>query len=154
MPSVSLWWKPGCATNTRQIALLEAAGCEVEVRDLLTEAWTPAVLAGFLGARPVSEWFNPAAPALKDGSVNPAAFSAEAALDRLVAEPILIRRPLLEVGGLRCSGFDPDWLARRGIVLPDGPVPQGCSHGEDGHAPRPYRNPAAYCAPPSGASLS
>lgn len=160
MSSVTLWWKPGCATNTRQIALLEGAGCQVEVRDLLTEAWTPAVLAGFFGTRPVAEWFNPAAPVVKDGAVDPAAFSPEAALARLVAEPILIRRPLLEVGGQRHSGFDTEWLGARGIVLPDGPVPQGCSHGERHHhgdqqqESRPYANPAAYCAPPSGAGLT
>ncbi len=143
MPSVSFWWKPGCATNTRQIRLLEAAGCEVEVRDLLAEAWTPERLAGFLAGRPVARWFNPAAPAVKDGSVNPAAFSAESALARLVAEPLLIRRPLIELDGARTSGFDPAWLAARGVMLPDGPVPEGCSHGDA---------PAAYCPPPAIAS--
>jgi nitrogenase-associated protein len=143
MPAVSFWWKPGCATNTRQIRLIEAAGCAVVVRDLLTEDWTPAALASFLGNRPVAEWFNPAAPAVKAGSVNPAAFSPEAALARLVAEPILIRRPLIEVDGARRSGFDPAWLAARGIELPDGPVPEGCSHGDA---------PAAYCPPPASAA--
>ena len=29
MSHVTFWWKPGCATNTRQIRLLEAAGCTV-----------------------------------------------------------------------------------------------------------------------------
>ena len=160
MSSVTLWWKPGCATNTRQIALLEAAGCQVEVRDLLTEAWTSALLAEFLGARPVAEWFNPAAPAIKSGEVDPDTFSPDGALARLVADPILIRRPLLDVRGQRCSGFDTEWLGARGVVLPDGPVPQGCSHGEHHHHGDPqressrYANPAAYCAPPSGAGLT
>jgi nitrogenase-associated protein len=143
MPAVSFWWKPGCATNTRQIRLLEAAGCEVAVRDLLTEGWTPDRLAGFLAGRPVSQWFNPAAPAVKDGSVNPSAFSAEGALARLVAEPILIRRPLIELDGARMSGFDPGWLHAHGIDLPAGPVPEGCSHGDA---------PAAYCPPPASAA--
>lgn len=140
MSHVSLWWKPGCATNTKQIRLLEAAGCKVEVRDLLTEAWTPELLAGFFGTQPVAQWFNPAAPAVKAGSVVPAAFSPEAALARMVDEPLLIRRPLIEVAGLRRAGFDPEWLAARGIELPDADFPQGCSHGDHAHA--------ASCPPP------
>ena len=140
MSHVSLWWKPGCATNTKQIRLLEAAGCEVEVRDLLTEAWTPELLAGFFGSQPVAQWFNPAAPAVKAGSVVPAAFSPEVALARMVDEPLLIRRPLIEVAGERRAGFDPAWLAARGIELPDADVPQGCSHGDHAHA--------ASCPPP------
>ncbi|MCK9258431.1 MAG: hypothetical protein RBT39_11170 [Azoarcus sp.] len=155
MPTVSLWWKPGCATNTRQIGLLREAGCEVVVHDLLTEAWTADALSAFFGARPVREWFNPAAPAVKAGTVVPTDFSAEAALARLVAEPLLIRRPLIEVNGERCCGFDAVWLVQRGIRLLDGTVPQGCSHAHSGDVAecKPPRNPAAYCAPPSGASF-
>jgi len=137
---VRFWWKPGCATNTRQIRLLQAAGCEVEVRDLLTEPWTPARLAGFLGRRPVAEWFNPAAPAVKSGAVVPSAFTPEAALERLAAEPLLIRRPLMEIGNARASGFDTAWLATQGVALAEGPAPEGCAHGDA---------PAAYCPPPA-----
>ncbi|THF62221.1 thioredoxin domain-containing protein [Pseudothauera rhizosphaerae] len=143
MSHVTFWWKPGCATNTRQIGLLKAAGCTVEVRDLLTEPWTPALLAGFFGALPVAQWFNPAAPAVKSGAVVPAAFTPEAALARMVEEPLLIRRPLIEVAGLRRAGFDPGWLALRGVVLPTADVPQGCAHGEAAVAP--------FCPPPGGA---
>ena len=143
MSHVSLWWKPGCATNTKQIRLLKAAGCKVTVRDLLTEAWTPELLAGFFGTQPVAQWFNPAAPAVKSGAVVPAAFNAEAALARMVEEPLLIRRPLIDVAGERRAGFDPEWLAARGIELPAADVPQGCSHGDHAHA--------ASCPPPGAA---
>lgn len=140
---IRFWWKPGCATNTRQIRLLEQAGCTVTVHDLLTEAWTPARLAAFLGARAVTEWFNPAAPAVKSGAVVPAAFSPEAALERLIAEPLLIRRPLLETATARCVGFVPEWLAAQGIALAaEAVVAEGCSHGDA---------PAAHC-PPAAAS--
>ena len=156
MPTVSFWWKPGCATNTRQIGLLREAGCEVVIRDLLTEPWTTSALSAFFGSRPVREWFNPAAPAVKAGTVVPAEFSAETALLRLVAEPLLIRRPLIELAGERCCGFDAVWLVQRGVRLPDGAVPQGCSHAASAAEVaecRPPRNPAVYCAPPSGASF-
>lgn len=143
--TVTLWWKPGCATNTKQIRLLEQAGFAVDVRDLLTEPWTPERLAPFFAGKPVAEWFNPAAPAVKSGEVVPAAFAAGAALARLVAQPLLIRRPLLQVGEAVKSGFDTAWLAAQGVALKiEGAAPEGCSHAE----------PAAAHCPPPAKSLS
>lgn len=164
MPSVNFWWKPGCSTNTRQISLLRAAGCVVDVRDLLTEAWTAEWLASFFGGRPVAQWFNPAAPAVKSGAVDPATFTPASALECLIAEPLLIRRPLIEIDGQRCCGFDTGWLASHGLSLGDGAVLDGCSHHGSGQhhlpcpppaeqGPKPYANPAAYVARPSGSSL-
>lgn len=150
---LAFWWKPGCATNTRQIGMLAAAGCEVSVRDLLTEAWTAATLAPFMHGRPVADWFNPAAPAVKQGRIEPGALTDEQALAMLLAEPLLIRRPLLQAGAEYCCGFDAQWLAARGVVLGDGPLPQGCSHPAsppDSRKILAYDDPAAYCRPPSG----
>lgn len=168
MPSVNFWWKPGCSTNTRQISLLRAAGCVVDVRDLLTEAWTAEWLASFFSGQPVAQWFNPAAPAVKSGAVDPAAMTPASALGRLIAEPLLIRRPLVEINGQRCCGFDTGWLAVQGVALDTGEVPEACSHHGSGaqvscpppvartgkpQEPTPYSNPAAYVARPSGSSL-
>jgi nitrogenase-associated protein len=144
MHTVTFWWKPGCATNTRQIALLREAGAVVDVRDLLTEPWSAKRLHGFFAGRPVAEWFNPAAPAVKSGAVDPAAFAAGDALERLAAEPLLIRRPLIEIGEARRSGFDAAWLLAHGIKLPEGPVPEGCSHGDAAHT-----GDAPFCPPPA-----
>jgi nitrogenase-associated protein len=144
MPTMTFWWKPGCVTNTRQIALLRAAKVEVEVRDLLAESWSKERLRGFFAGRPVSEWFNPAAPAVKNGLIDPAAFDAGEALELFIADPLLIRRPLLEIDGERRSGFDKRWLAARGIDLPAGPAPEGCAHGDG--AEFPGREP--FCPPP------
>lgn len=141
MPDVTFWGKPGCATNTRQIEALAAAGCTVTVCDLLTEAWTPAALTPFLAGRPVAQWFNPAAPAVKAGQVRPEDFDAGQALARLVAEPLLIRRPLLRLGGECRQGFDPQWLAGHGVRLPDAPVGEGCSH--------PGASAGQACPPPA-----
>lgn len=134
MPTVKFWWKPGSATNTKQIAILHETGCEVEVRDLLTEPWTTAEIFGFFAGRPVVEWFNPSAPELEDGSLDPAALSVSDALARLVAEPALMRTPLLEVSGARRSGFDSAWLAAHNVTLPSGPVPEVSSQTHNGYA--------------------
>lgn len=124
--------KPHCAGNARQRRLLEAAGHRVTVRSLLTEAWTADSLRGFLAARPVAEWFNPGARRVKSGEIAPDRLDADSAMTLLLADPLLVRRPLIEAGGRRDCGFDPDRLAGW-IALPDDTCLTGveaCRHGE------------------------
>jgi nitrogenase-associated protein len=106
LAKIIFWEKPGCKGNARQKELLIASGHELEVHNLLTEPWTPERLAGFFGTRPVSEWFNPTNPQVKAGEINPTEIDATAALAMMVAEPLLIVRPLMQVGKERMAGFD------------------------------------------------
>lgn len=134
MTLVRFWEKPGCVGNARQKALLTASGHTLEVRSLLAEPWEATRLRSFFGARPVAEWFNRAAPRVKSGEVVPEAMSEAAALAAMLAEPLLIRRPLLEVGERREVGFDTALIdAWIGLADPDRPVGEGCPKGE---APR------------------
>lgn len=107
MVDVVFYEKPGCRNNTRQKAWLAASGHAVDARNLLTEAWTAATLRPFFGTTPVAEWFNKAAPAVKSGAVDPAAFGEADALAALLADPLLIRRPLMAAAGETRAGFDP-----------------------------------------------
>ena len=106
MPAVVFYEKPGCLTNARQKALLQQHGCELTVRNLLTEPWTEARLYAFLEQRPVAQWFNPAAPRIKSGEINPDVLERGAAMALLLADPLLIRRPLMETEFGKVSGFD------------------------------------------------
>jgi len=54
----------------------------------------------------VAEWFNPTAPPITAGAVNPEMLSPDTALALMVEQPILIRRPLLQVGDRYAFGFD------------------------------------------------
>lgn len=103
---VIFWEKPGCQGNARQKQILLASGHELEVRDLLSEPWTTESLSRFFGERPVAQWFNPSNPRVKSGELDPAAIEAEAALAMMVAEPLLIVRPLMQVGQERLAGFE------------------------------------------------
>ncbi|HEY9095271.1 MAG TPA: ArsC/Spx/MgsR family protein [Hydrogenophaga sp.] len=96
MTHIVFFEKPGCAGNARQCAALEAAGHTVERRNLLTSHWTPERLLTFLGALPVAQWFNRAAPRVKSGEVQPDTLNASEAMALLLAEPLLIRRPLMQ----------------------------------------------------------
>lgn len=112
MATIVFYEKPGCASNTRQKALLAAAGHTVLARSVLTEAWNAQRLRAFFGTLPVAEWFNPSAPRVKSGEVRPAALDEAAALGLMLADPLLIRRPLMDVDGQCRAGFDPDAVDR------------------------------------------
>jgi nitrogenase-associated protein len=107
MARIVFYEKPGCGGNARQRALLRAAGHDLEARSLLAEPWTRESLLAFLAPLPVAQWFNRAAPRVKSGEVVPEALDADAALAALLAEPLLIRRPLMQrEDGARLVGFD------------------------------------------------
>jgi nitrogenase-associated protein len=105
MAIVVFYEKPGCAGNARQKEILLRAGHTLEVRDLLSHPWSAEELSRFLMDVPVAEWFHRTAPRVKSGEVVPEALTAEQALPLLLADPVLIRRPLLQVGERREVGF-------------------------------------------------
>ena len=106
MAIVLFYQKPGCGTNARQIRALEAAGHQVLTKSLLTEPWTAIELRSFFGEMSVTSWFNPVAPRVKSGEVKPTEIDAANAIALMLADPLLIRRPLIDVDGARCAGFD------------------------------------------------
>jgi nitrogenase-associated protein len=106
MTRVIFYEKPGCGGNARQKARLAASGHALEVRNLLAEPWTKESLRPFFGAKPVSAWFNASAPRIKSGEVDPAVLTEDMALALMIADPLLIRRPLLQAGARRECGFD------------------------------------------------
>jgi nitrogenase-associated protein len=138
MATVIFFEKPGCGNNTRQKVWLAASGHTVLAKNLLREKWNPDRLRAFFGDMPVVQWFNRAAPSVKSGEIDPDALDAETALQMMIAEPLLIRRPLMEVDGDRRVGFDPESV-RAWIGLNDaGPKGniEACPKGHE-HAPCP-----------------
>ena len=143
MTTITFYEKPGCKGNLRQKTLLAAAGHTVQAKNLKAEAWTADRLLQFLGKLPVADWFNRAAPAVKSGAVVPQALDAEAALARLLAEPLLIRRPLIERAddGSRRVGFEAAAIDAWIGLGPAAPAPgarlEGCA------------SPTEHCATPA-----
>jgi nitrogenase-associated protein len=131
MADVIFYEKPGCASNARQKALLVASGHSLQVRDLLTEPWSVSSLRPFFGETPVREWFNPAAPRVKSGEIDVDKITPQAALVMLIVDPILIRRPLIKVGGRCEAGFDPERIgAWIGLTSSEKRVDDLCSRTE------------------------
>ena len=124
MTTIVFYQKPGCATNARQIRALQAAGHNVIAKDLLKEPWTAEALRRFFGDTPVASWFNRAAPRVKSGEIDPAACDVAGALALMLADPLLIRRPLIEADSARCAGFDREPVLS---LLGERPEFEGCS---------------------------
>lgn len=130
MAIVLFYEKPGCGTNARQKRMLEAAGHTVIAVSLLDEPWTAGRLLSFFGDTPVSAWFNPAAPRVKSGEIEPNKIDGASALSLLVEDRLLIRRPLIEVDGQRCAGFDREPVTSLLANSQGVEVVEGCSRPE------------------------
>jgi len=91
----TIWHNPRCSTSRKTLAILqETPGVEVEVIDYLQTPPTRARLVGLyaragLTPRQGLRAQDPAAVPYRDAD-------ADAILDAMVAEPILIERPLVE----------------------------------------------------------
>jgi len=112
MNFVIFYEKPGCKTNAKQKQSFREAGCKVIERDILNHGLTDVELHEFFKNMPVTKWFNPSAPLIKSGKINPVSLSKEEALKMLMKDPILIRRPLMIIKGKKLCGFN-KWFVEK-----------------------------------------
>ncbi|MBN0989729.1 ArsC/Spx/MgsR family protein [Amphritea pacifica] len=124
MATVIFYEKPGCINNTRQKKLLRAAGHQVDDRNLLTHDWEPQTLARFLQPENRDSWLNRTHPGLKSGDVELDLSQPDKVLAAMCHDPLLIRRPLMEIDGHCLQGFDAELLDQLiGLsVMPDGDI--------------------------------
>ena len=130
MATVVFYEKVGCASNTKQKRLLTEAGHEVIAKNLLTEPWQAKQLRLFFGDLAAVDWFNANAPAVKYGEIEPEKLSEAEALAVMVENPLLIRRPLMQVGDERRVGFDAEKVNAWLNVVVGESVSERCSHSD------------------------
>lgn len=119
--TIRFFEKPHCTGNARQKAILLSAGHRLIIENLLEFPFTKEELRSYFGALPVAQWFNAVAPRVKAGKVDIHAMDEDQALEAMLADPLLIRRPLMEVGGVRLVGFNIDELERIGVSCKKSP---------------------------------
>ncbi|GAA0582728.1 ArsC/Spx/MgsR family protein [Caenispirillum bisanense] len=143
MAHVIFYGKPECPANAKQRRQLEAAGHTIEFRDLTVESWTAETLRPYFEGRPVSTWLNKLHPKVRTNAIDPDAQTPDKALTLMMADPDLIRRPLLQVGGQKKFGFDPvqieAWIGLRpradGMTCDEKHAVGRCDHGHQ-HFPQ------------------
>lgn len=105
MATIHFFSKLGCINNNKQKRLFRAAGHSVMDYDILHFEFTKETLRSFFGDKPVSDWFNPTAPAIKNGEVHPEDMGEKEALQAMIDDRLLIKRPLIQIGSERFCGF-------------------------------------------------
>lgn len=105
-PMVIFYEKMGCSGNKRQQELLQKHGITLEIRSLLDTPWSIETLEPFFEELGMQEMLNPFAPQVKDGSFTLEGYTKEQLMAHMVEEPILIRRPLLQIGEVKLCGFE------------------------------------------------
>lgn len=131
MTLVLFYEKPGCTTNARQKKSLNAVGCTLIVQNLLELNMADDELRTYLEPLPVAQWFNPNAPAIKSGEINPDTYDEQTALQTLLDDPILIRRPLISINGQRMCGFDQQRIESLIGHSLDATVNNGCASADE-----------------------
>ncbi len=120
MSTIRFFEKRGCATNAKQKKCLQNAGHTLLVEDLLAYPWAEnaVYLRTFFGEKPLADWFNGNAPDIKNSVIDVALFDEKSAIDAMMANPLLIRRPLMEWDSLKMAGFDANEVrAKLGLDL-------------------------------------
>jgi nitrogenase-associated protein len=110
MAKIIFYEKTGCKNNTKQKQILALSGHEVEAVDVIQHQWNRDELHSFFKGLDPKHWFNLNAPAVSDGKIVPEDFDENLALEALLNEHILIKRPLMIIGDKKFVGFDADIL--------------------------------------------
>ena len=100
--------KSGCGGNARQKELLKKHNITFEVRDLLNTKWSYEDLVGYFDGLEVADMFNSFAPQVRDKEIDITKLSKDEAINLMIKNPILIKRPLMQINGAKICGFDID----------------------------------------------
>lgn len=106
MAKIMFFEKTGCKNNTKQKQILEHNGHEVEAIDIINYQWTKQALLAFFNDIEPKHWFNLNAPSITNGSIITGSFDKDTALEALLNEHILIKRPLMVIGSTKLVGFN------------------------------------------------
>ncbi|WP_339743838.1 arsenate reductase (glutaredoxin) [uncultured Maricaulis sp.] len=97
MTAVTIYHNPACATSRNVLAVIEAAGYQVEVIDYLTTGWQRDQLKALLataGLTPRSALRETKSPAAELGLLDPSV-DDESLLEAMLAHPVLVNRPIV-----------------------------------------------------------
>ena len=98
--------KTGCSGNAKQKELLKSHNISFIVKSLLDTPWTVETLSEFFKGLEIKDIFNPFAPQIRDKEIDINSLSKDEAISLMIKNPILIKRPLLEINGTKICGFD------------------------------------------------
>lgn len=103
---LTLFTKSGCTTCNKARQFLMAAGVHYAERDIFKHPLTEAELRKLAGKRPLAELFSYRSPSAKALGLLDKVLTESEMLAHMIAEPRLIRRPLLVREDAIVVGYD------------------------------------------------
>ncbi|MBV9497694.1 MAG: Spx/MgsR family RNA polymerase-binding regulatory protein [Acidobacteria bacterium] len=107
-----LWQKPTCTTCRKAVDHLTAHGFELEKHDLAKERPSRELLGKLIDEQGLETVFNARSRAAKERGIDVAKLTKSKAIDLILDEPNLMKRPLVLAGDDAVFGFDPDAYGR------------------------------------------
>jgi arsenate reductase len=107
-PKVIFYEKTGCSGNDRQKKLLRLNSIDFEVKSILDTTWDKETLGCFFENLEKKDMINQFAPQIKNNKIDISQISKDELIKKMCETPILIKRPLLEIGEDKIVGFDID----------------------------------------------
>jgi len=104
--NIIFYEKSGCAGNKKQKNILLYQGLSFRTIDILKMNWTKETLTPFFKNKTKEDMINPFAPQIKNRILDINKLSKSELIEKMCKEPILIKRPLMEVGEHKLCGFD------------------------------------------------
>jgi nitrogenase-associated protein len=122
---VIFYEKTGCAGNQRQKKVLTSQGIDFEVKSLLDTKWDSKSLSAFFIDLDKDKIVNESAPKIKNKEIDINNLSKDEIISLMCKEPILIKRPLLEIGEEKVCGFDIEKINQilKSKIAPDLEIP-------------------------------
>lgn len=113
MKKARFFWRSTCSTcrNARDFLRSELK-VDLEERDYAKAPFTADELRALFKGHDPREFLNPKSPAFKAQGLAGRKLRAEEAIELMAAEPRMIKRPLIGVGGRLIAGFDKEALRR------------------------------------------
>lgn len=120
---VDFFQHDNCIGNEIQRKVLEDCGFNLNVYSILDIKWKPNHLYLFFKNDPVYTWFDYSAPTLEKELFDPYKVTSQEALEFMVADRKLIKRPLIHFNGEYCNGFETElvkqMLELKKVISPD-----------------------------------
>ena len=111
MKKARFLWRSTCTTCRNARAFLrDELRVELDERDYARTPLTAAELAEIFKGRDPREFLNPKSPAFKARALDPARLTPRQAIDLIVEDSRLMKRPLVIAGKRIIAGFDREQL--------------------------------------------
>ncbi len=113
MAEITFFEKTGCINNTKQKQILELAGHHVNAINLEHYNWKKEELLNFFSGMLAKDCFNRNAPSVSSGEIVPEEYSMDDAIEAMLSDHLLIKRPLMIIGEEKIVGFDKEFLDKK-----------------------------------------